>query len=873
MNVESRSERYFIEQQDRVYRNTDGLFWRLLLIQWIVAVWVAIWISPLAWKGIHSSIHPHLWAAIFLGGLVTALPVMMAIKAPGQTLTRHSVAIGQMLLGSLLIHLSGGHIETHFHVFVSLAFLAFYRDWKVLITASAVVCVDHILRGLFWPQSIFGVTSPLWRALEHIGWVVFEVVVLYFSIQRSLDEMRKVARSQAELELINMEIEAQVERRTRQLAQSEERFRLLSDAAPIGIMLTDADGRYVYVNERWREITGMTPSRTVAANILHRYHEDDRERVEQAWKDGITARRRFEYDGRLLGDDGGIACWVHVRVNVMTTASGEVHGCVGTVEDVTEREIAARKLAKARDDALESARLKSEFLANMSHEIRTPLNAVMGMTSMLMDTSLDTQQREFAHTAYGSAESLLTLLNDILDFSKMEAGKLTFEAEEFDLRETIEETLDLVADQAHSKNLELVGFLEPGVRSELRGDAGRLRQVLLNLVGNAVKFTAYGEVVVRAFEIEDLGEHAMYRFEIRDTGIGIEKEAQAGLFEAFTQADGSTTRKYGGTGLGLAICKHIVEMMGGSIGLDSETGKGTTFWFTAKFHRGKPGEMLVKSLALEKLKSLRVLVVDDNVTNALVLHHQLGPLEIDDHHVSGAKEALALLRTDAAAGKPFQLVISDMQMPGMDGLALAREIHTDTLLKGTPFIVLTSLGARLTAADMQSGNISECLLKPIKGKRLVAAIARVMNLEYQSPVRSRIKEAPVKLSHLRILVAEDNITNQKVISMQLKRLGFAAEIAANGFEVIRAVERTSYDIIFMDCQMPEMDGYEATRRIRALESDEGNRSWIVALTANAMPDDREHCLSVGMDDYLSKPVRPEDLQAAIQHRLTVGTRK
>jgi CheY-like chemotaxis protein len=407
----------------------------------------------------------------------------------------------------------------------------------------------------------------------------------------------------------------------------------------------------------------------------------------------------------------------------------------------------------------------------------------------------------------------------------------------------------------------------------LRGDAGRLRQVLLNLVGNAVKFTDHGEVVVRAFEIEDLGEHAVYRFEIRDTGIGIEKEAQAGLFEAFTQADGSTTRRYGGTGLGLAISKHIVEMMGGSIGLDSEAGKGSRFWFTARFLRGTPSELLVKPLALEKLKGLRVLVVDDNSTNALVLHHQLGPLDMDDHHVSGAKEALVLLRGDAAAGKPFQLVISDMQMPGMDGLALARQIHADTLLKGTPFIVLTSLGARLTASDMQSGNISECLLKPIKGKRLVAAIARVMNLEYQSPVRSRIKEAPVKPSHLRILVAEDNITNQKVISMQLKRLGFTAEIAANGSEVIRAVKRTSYDIIFMDCQMPEMDGYEATRRIRALESEDGIRSWIVALTANAMPDDRENCLKAGMDDYLSKPVRPEDLQAAIQHRLTVGTHR
>jgi two-component system sensor histidine kinase/response regulator len=758
-----RTEELFVSQQDSIYRHTDSLFGYLLSLQWITSIAIAFWISPRAWAGTTSYIHPHVWAAVFLGGIICSFPLLLIWKWPGHALTRQAIAIGQMFTSALLIHLTGGRIETHFHIFGSLAFLAFYRDWRVLATASAVVLVDHLLRGAFWPESVFGIASAsVGRALEHGGWVVFEDLFLVLAIRQSHREMRQVAAHQAGLEAANAEVEAKVALRTAELAASQE------------------------------------------------------------------------------------------------------------------------QLAQACDAALEVARLKSEFLANMSHEIRTPMNAVIGMTDLLLETDLTSEQHELAGTVSGSAEALLGILNDVLDFSKIEAGKLSLVEEDFDLREVIEDTLELLAETAHSKGLELAGLFPPDTPARLRGDAGRIRQVLTNLVSNAIKFTEKGEVVVQVSEeSRDIHQITM-RFKVIDTGIGISSETQSRLFVAFSQADGSTTRKYGGTGLGLAICKRLVQIMGGEIGIESELGRGSIFWFTSQFkHAVTP--ITLRQRHLDGFSGSKVLVVDDNLTNGRVLHYQLAALDMRDDYASSAEQALIMLRAALESGVPYLLAILDMQMPEMDGLTLARLMQADPVLEGTKKIMLTSLGLRLDNRTMQAAGLAECLFKPVKKARLLDCLVRVLGEGHPAQVVRNIKKADntpasdrnAAYGPLRILLAEDNVVNQKVVVWQLRKLGYDVAIAANGIEALRALEESSYDVIFMDCHMPEMGGYETARRIRERESArhgiEKAPMYIVALTASAMEGDREKCLAAGMDDYVSKPTRIHDLFAALgRFRRTVG---
>jgi PAS domain S-box-containing protein len=649
------------------------------------------------------------------------------------------------------------------------------------------------------------------------------------------------------------------------LRTSEDQFRTAFDFAGIGMALVALDGRWMRVNTTLCEIFGYDEHTLRGMTFADITHPDDLDADMDHVRSLLAGRVRFyQMEKRYFHRDGHIV-WVRLTASVVRDAAGVPLHFVSQLEDITERKQLTESLAKARDEALMASRMKSEFLANMSHEIRTPMNGIIGMSGLLMETPLTPDQREIGGVIQHSVESLLNIINDILDFSKMEAGKMRIEASNFDLRELAEEALVLLATQAHEKKIELVNDFDERIDCLLVGDAGRLRQVFINLLGNALKFTQQGEVRLRIRQLARNESGLTLRCEVSDTGIGIPRESQGRLFQPFTQADGTSTRRYGGTGLGLAITRQLTELMGGVIGFESEPDKGSCFWIEIPLPIGGP-RLTTEAPSIPAGR--RVLVVDDNANNRAILLRQLGGFGLEVEAIDAPQDAIPRLAAALDAGRPFDLGLLDWHMPDMDGLQLASLIRADARFTRLPLVMLSSSAALGDIREITAVGFAAFLSKPVRVEQLRRCLAGVLSAagSRSAPAKLAIPARPATTEPgLHLLMAEDNVTNQIVARRMLENLGHTVEVVGDGRQALERLSRPPrFDAVLMDCQMPEMDGYTATRAIRSGGVPGLDVSIpIIAFTAYAMAEDRLKCLNSGMNEYVTKPVRIDDLKQAL----------
>jgi two-component system sensor histidine kinase/response regulator len=701
--------------------------------------------------------------------------------------------------------------------------------------------------------------------------------------QLNADLEQKVIRRTEELSQLNENLAQDILERKRTqeaLLASEERFRGLLESAPEAVLVVDSAARIVLVNAQTEQTYGYPRDELLGSKLEMLVPERDRHVVSKRFE---ARRRQPRPRGKEVGQerisrrkDGTEFL---AAVNISYIEADEDFLMLSFVTDITARKHAEAELKAARDAAEAAAQAKSDFLANMSHEIRTPMNGVLGMAGLLLDTELNGEQREYAQTLRNSGEALLAIINDILDFSKIEAGKMTIEPIPFDLRVMAEETADLLASRAQEKELELILRFSPQAPRRVIGDPGRVRQILLNILGNALKFTDKGHIYLNVECLERTKEGVMLRFAVEDTGIGIAEEQISKIFERFSQADASTTRKFGGTGLGLSISQRLAALMGGTMGASSVPGKGSTFWFCLRMPLDLAGPVDLPRVA--DLSGVRILAVDDNATNRFVVHEQLNSWHLRNDVCESGPQALQILREAQAAADPYDIVVLDHQMPEMSGEELARAIKADPALQETVLVMLSSHGQRGDANRMKDAGFAAYLTKPVRQSQLFDALAvswatRMRGERSLLITRHTLAESaaappqPPARTELviraRILLVEDNAVNQKVAVRMLEKLGCRVDVAANGSEAVQMLELLPFDLVFMDCQMPVMDGYEATREIRRREGQRAHQI-VVAMTANAMQGDREKCLQAGMDDYISKPINKGDLINALNRHL------
>jgi len=647
------------------------------------------------------------------------------------------------------------------------------------------------------------------------------------------------------------------------LGKSESKNKLLAtivEQSSEAIWTKDLAGVITSWNSGAAAMFGYPPAEAMgrALNVAESTPEE-----EEALRRRLVAGEKFSYDARAM-TRSSTSIDIQVAVAPLLDDANRCIGSISVARDVTQHKRSEEALRLAREAAEAASQAKSSFLARMSHEIRTPMNGVLGMTELLLETGLTSTQRKYAETVQRSGQNLLGIINDLLDFSKIEAGKLELENVEMDLRRTIEDVVDLLAERAHSKGLELACGIPANLVTHVRGDPLRLGQVLTNLVGNAIKFTEQGSVVIRVSSVEETAKHVSMRFEVSDTGAGISLEAQTRIFDEFSQADGSTTRKHGGSGLGLAISKQLVGMMGGSIHVESALGAGSTFSFTSRFEKQETqAQEDSRAAPMGMLTGVRALIVESTAINRGILHSQMSNWGMTNRVAATPEQAVDLLSQAAARGAPYDIAIIDLGLPGMDALELARTIRARTDISRVRLIMLTR--RQVDIRNARDAGIDACLAKPVRQTVLYECLVNVMAGQSQEPAAPPAAREPASAAPARIrgdiLLVEDNLINQQVALGILQIQGYNVTVVNNGREALDAHTQGDFDLILMDCHMPEMDGFEATREIRGRERTfTGKRVPIVALTANAMAQDREECLNAGMDDHLSKPFSMQTLQ-------------